>query len=129
MFSNAKIGDKLWSFRYGWGEVFDIIYNTQYPINIRFGRGTCTYTTLGKSYAGDLLPDLYYDEIKFEIPKKPLPKLAVDTKVIVDDLYKRHFSHFNADGIICTFTSGKTSWSSGGSTEPWDTWELAEEEK
>lgn len=129
-FKDIKIGDKLWGFRNGWGEVIDITCNDNtYPIKVQFMSGAYTYTLEGKVCSADLFPDLYYDEIKFEIPKKPLPKLAVDTKVVVwDDKLKckRYFSHFDEDGTIYCFQDGATSWSSTY-TDAWSSWELADD--
>lgn len=127
-FKDVKIGDKLWSFKSGWGQVIDTNYSNTYPLQLQFQDGDNSFSLDGKDNESDLLPDLYYDEIKFEIPKKPLPKLAVDTKVLVgSNKTKGYFSHFNDEGKLCAFYNGKTSWTANGGTSYWDTWELADD--
>ena len=78
---------------------------------------------------------LYWNE--FEIPKeafiKPLPQLAVDTKVIVWDdngnSHKQHFKEFKNGKIVC-FILGRTSFTAHDDSDEtlWNNWELYEEE-
>jgi hypothetical protein len=62
-----------------------------------------------------------------------LPKLEVDTKVLVWDSYgkiklKRYFSHFDTKGVIYCFIDGLTSWTGYGQLPTkWDNWELADD--
>ena len=130
-FSDAKEGDRVWSLTEGWGTIIDhFLSRTEYPLTVEFENGELkTYTLWGRFRVKDLNPTLFWDEVKFEVPEKPLPKLEVDTKVLVwckgDELkLKRHFSHFK-NGDCHTFDGGRTSWT-GGSTSAWDNWELAE---
>lgn len=72
--------------------------------------------------------DKVWDEIKYEVPTKPLPDIEIDTPVIVwdfpQDKHRRYFSNFTNGKIRC-FLGGKTSWSSvDGSTQRWENWEL-----
>ena len=102
MFSNAKIGDKVWSLTRGWGTITideDHGQSSDYPIHVRFDKGSNDYYTVcGKFYTHDINPSLFWDEIKLEIPKKPLHKLEVDTKVLVwnngETKYRRHIHSF-----------------------------------
>ena len=73
MFKNAKIGDRVWDFRRGWGTIKQIDFNTKYPLKVVFDEydGDETFNIEGKEY-NNLKPTLFWDEIKFEIPKKPL---------------------------------------------------------
>ena len=83
MFSNAKIGDKVWNFAYGWGTIADIQHGSTHPIVVRFLKTAGTFTLGGKEAVSDLHPTLLWDEVKYEVPKKPTPNLQVDTKVLV----------------------------------------------
>jgi len=131
MFEDVKKGDKVWSFVYGWGVVEDI-RKKKLQITVKFKNERDTFTLDGKMYKTDMYQTLFWDEVKFDIPKKPLPDLAIDTKVLVWDLegvvmYKRYFKKFNNDGKIVCFEDGKTSWSSPKNKEvSWSYWELSE---
>jgi len=137
MFKNAKIGDRVWSNQYGWGTIENIYPNFIYPIYVRFNKYITTkeYTKDGKYRTKDKFPTLFWSA--FEIPeiayKKPLPKLKVDTKVVVwnsDGIRnQRHFSHFDKDGKIHTFSNGLTSWTNKASiqTTVWDYYSVADE--
>ncbi len=71
-------------------------------------------------------------ELQGEYFVKPLPKLDVDTKVIVwnkdGNKFRQYFSSFCNDKIYC-FVEGKTLFSSGGEVGAWDNWELYEDKK
>jgi hypothetical protein len=135
MFSNAKVGDKVWSVSYGWGEIHYIEKEGGvYPLSVEFVKDYVTYTLSGKEQDYEN-QTLFWNE--FEIPesayKKPLPKLEVDTKVLVWDAYmdkgkarKRYFKEFNKNGNIVCFTEGATSFSAEAWTV-WDNWELYDE--
>ena len=135
MFSNAKVGDKVWSITYGWGEIIKGGCCTSYPLSVKFINDYVRYTFSGKQYQSQN-QSLFWNE--FEIPesayKKPLPKLEVDTKVLVwddydeDVKYRRYFKCFNEDGVIVCFADGATSFSSE-SGKVWDNWELYDETK
>lgn len=126
---DAKVGDKVWDTRKGWGVVDEIRYSNEYPILVNFGYDCESYTLDGYYFEDDVSPSLFWDEIVIEAPPKPLPDLPVDAKVLVwldgsRDKYRRHFSHFENGGCH-TFCGGHTSWT-GGTTTAWDNWELAE---
>ena len=80
-------------------------------------------------YETDMYPTLFWNEIKFKVPKKPLP---LDTKVIVWDgekeegQLKRHFKRFAEDGRIICFPQGKTSWTTHDVELKWEHWEVEE---
>ena len=127
-FEDAKVGDRAWDITKGWTEIKSINHNSIWPICTTSG---LSYTFEGKIMAEDLNPSIFWDEIKFEIPPKPLPKLEVDTKVLVRDTLsseplRRYFSHFEKNGQIATFAEGRTSWSvQNKPTIVWEYWELA----
>jgi hypothetical protein len=133
MFEDAKVGDRVWSMQSGWGEVVENIPLADYGVSVKFDNNAYgSYSVCGRFQKSDLMPTLFWNEVKFEIPKKPLPDLEVDTKVLVwdrcsDHKYKRYFSHFDKDGTIYCFENGRTSWTEKDTTF-WENWEIAEEE-
>lgn len=71
MFKNAKVGDRAWSFEYGWGTITHIFYGKEYPIIFKSDTNKiCNIMIDGKRDVKDINPSLFWDEIKFEIPKK-----------------------------------------------------------
>lgn len=132
-FENAKVNDKIWSIEYRRWFTITRIHNNCITISDDDFTTYCNFD--GSRYnTNDKFQSYFWDEIEIIAPVKPLPKLKVDTKVIVwnDNTSRKHnayFSHFNDKGRICTFIDGRTSWSTGGSYIPsWDFWELAEED-
>ena len=128
-FECAKVGDKVWESRKGWGVVNEVGYSSDYPLLVDFADDCESYTLDGYYYKDDVNPSLFWDEIVIEAPPKPITDLPVDTKVLVwldgsRDKYRRHFSHFENGGCH-TFSGGHTSWT-GLTTTAWDNWELAE---
>ena len=142
-FRNAKVGDKVWSYRDGWLTIRSISCpaSLEYPIETIDSSGlTSSFSIGGKKNRGDLNPILFWN--KFEIPdeafEKPLPKLEIDTLVWVWDDYKdekvlRFFSHFDECGSIYTFDDGRDSSYNPNYnpdiTTSWNNWELYEPKK
>lgn len=129
-FETAKIGDKVWCSKLGWGEIRNTSRSESYPLYVRFQSGNYeAYTLDGFFDKDDVSRSLFWDEVKFEAPKKPLPNLEVDAKVIVWNSttirLNRHFSHFSPLGNIVCFVNGMSSWTSEHTSE-WDNWELVE---
>lgn len=88
MFSNAKVGDRVWS-RHGWGtiKIIDKV-DVELPINVLFDVGNYWYTINGKQFKTDIQPSIFWDEIKFEIPPKPKRKIKKEGWV---NIYKSNF--------------------------------------
>ena len=132
-FTDAKVGDRVWSLTEGWGTIIErLLFRTEYPLTVEFENGELkTYTLWGLLQIDDLNPTLFWDEVKFEIPVKPLPDLEIDTKVLVwacssESKVKRHFSHFE-NGALRAFDRGHTSWT-GRHTSAWPNWECVNED-
>ena len=135
-FSEAKVGDKVWSIRHGWVKILNVHHSESYPILINKGKeeiDTLSFTINGKLNGSDLYPILFWNE--FEIPeiafRKPIPKLEVDTLVWVWDKceslkFLRFFSHFDEYGSIYTFDDGRDSSYNLDATTDWNYWELYE---
>ena len=137
MFENAKIGDKVWDIRLGWGEIIEIGYTILYPITVKFDSIIDKYTFEGKWAIKDKFPTLFWNE--FKIPekafKKPLPNLEIDAKVLVrseeeTEWHRRHFAGWTENNQMKCWTAGATSWSVENYDDYlfWDKWKLPEEE-
>lgn len=128
-FETAKVGDKVWSIEYGWGEIQSLTEMETYPVKVVFPmEQPQSYTRRGHRLLTHARRTLFWDEVVIEAPIKPMPVLKVDAKVFVcgigcDQWLKRHFSHFEK-GVIHTFDDGHTSWT-GGPTTAWENWEVA----
>ncbi len=132
VFKDYKAGDKVWSIIKGWETIVEIGVLNEYPIKT----GCEAYTMSGKRYESDIIPTIYPNKFKIVIPpetyQKPLPEIAVDTKVIVwgDDkvMRKRHFAGFNVKDRIMTYAVGTTSFTGGMcAMETWDNYKIYKE--
>lgn len=129
-FEDAKIGDKAWCMRTGWGEIREVGSTDRYSIAVYFPNAEYKWYTVDGFYDDDdVTQSLFWDEVVIEAPKKPLPTLQVDEKVLVwldgsINKYCRHFSHFE-NNKIHVFDKGLSSWT-GNFTSPWDHFEVGE---
>lgn len=127
-FETAQVGDKVWCLYYNkWFTITNIRKEDAYPIKTEIN----SYTLDGRLNTHSIRT-LFWDEVAITPPEKPLPKLEVDTKVLVwdtqDSKVKRYFSHFDKDGTINVFASGTTSWNYN-ITLPYNYWELVKDEQ
>src|SRR5678815_4257450 len=62
-FTDAKVGDRVWSITNGWGVVKERRSpHYQYPLNIEFEGGSCRlYTLWGRLHIEDQNPTLFWD--------------------------------------------------------------------
>ena len=128
-FEDAKVGDKVWCLYYNkWFTITNIRKEDAYPIKTEIN----SYTLDGRLNTHSIRM-LFWDEVIIIPPEKPLPKLEVDTKVLVWDRHyntkeRRYFSHFEKNGKIATFSQGRTSWSMDNTPSiVWNYWELAKD--
>ena len=139
-FENAQVGDKVWDFKVGWGEIIEIYTEIldPYIIKAEFDEEVAYYDADGYHYVNDINPTLFWNE--FEIPEeafeKPLPKLEIDTKVLVkndgDEKWnKRFFAGWTTDGRIKCWYGGATSWSADDENDysTWSEWKLPKDTK
>lgn len=129
-FENAQIGDKVWCMAEGWGVVDDIDEYAHFPLHVSFPNDGYEMYTLDGIYDNNhKVQTLFWDEVVFKAPTKPLPALDVDTEVLVwmhpSEKHRRHFSHFNSQRKIHCFVNGRTSWTTK-QTSDWLYWELRE---
>lgn len=71
MFRDAKVGDRVWSQRHGWGFIARRDNDLTYPLVCKFGDEKCTYSLEGKYVTHDKFPSLFWDEIPIVAPPKP----------------------------------------------------------
>jgi hypothetical protein len=83
-FKNAQPGDRVWSMRHGWGTIQTI---NDHNIFVKFANQNfnCIYTICGKFSPEDLNPSLFWDEVKIDIPRKPI-KMKLIHGVEVPDI-------------------------------------------
>ena len=132
MFKNAQVGDRVYDYYLQeWGTIKEITPSSEFPILVTFDDNIeDNYTYEGKRYSY-VASTLFWDVPKPIVPpKKPLPKLEKDTKVLVwmsntGIKYKRYFSHFTDNNKIACFKYGGTSWNKNDTLE-WDNWEIVE---
>ena len=130
-FETAQVGDRVYHYRHGWSTITDIKKESYYPIIIDYDFFSFTYE--GFADKSDKNRILFWDEVIITPPEKPLPKLEVDTKVLVWHRHyhtkeRRYFSHFEKNGKIATFSEGRTSWSMNNTPSiVWNYWELAKD--
>ena len=126
-FEDAKVGDKVWDlFHNRWSTIGAIVEEDNFPIKTEI----TSYTMKGSTIKNGGRT-LFWDEVIITPPEKPLPKLEVDTKVLVWDnsnciKRKGHFSHFDEKGKMHVFASGTTSWSHK-EIVPYNYWKLAKD--
>ena len=77
-FDGIKVGDRVWDFVYGWGEVIDIEKDSvYYPLVVEFKAftGIFNYKGIKIDFTNQTL---FWSEILFELPKRPQVKLKED---------------------------------------------------
>jgi len=86
-FDDIQIGDKVWSIEHGWGEV-DEIYDNKFVVYFGGLTGARVYDYNGHDfYHSQINQTLFWDEIKFEKPKKPKIKLKEDYSECINKNY------------------------------------------
>jgi hypothetical protein len=72
-FEDAKIGDRVWSPTFGWGEIECLGRNNYHPIRVRFfhDRDNIGYTFKGHYYIDLPIQSLFWDEVAIVAPAKP----------------------------------------------------------
>jgi hypothetical protein len=72
-FETAKIGDKVYSPTYGWGEIeyIEDLFSRR-PIYVRFfNNDVHSYYTLKGCYCPDLIQSLFWNKVVIKAPTKP----------------------------------------------------------
>jgi hypothetical protein len=89
-FETAKIGDKVFSLIFGWGEIKNINWCNLYPICVRFDsiNGERCFTSEGFFYKDARIQSLFWDEVTIEAPVKPAPTKTINGVEIPDISFK-----------------------------------------
>ncbi|MGL5014450.1 MAG: hypothetical protein ACRC6V_09210 [Bacteroidales bacterium] len=87
-----KVGDKVWSISYGWGEIVGIDHNSSYMLKVQFDDEYITYTDDGKQYYGNNR-DLFFKEI-------PIPMEALERPRWRAEKYDSYFVVTRNGGIL-----------------------------
>lgn len=105
-FKDAKVGDRVWSVRFGWGEVVALHTGVPYPIQARFVNFTHRYSYNGV-YIDDGLPTLFWDEVKIIPPPKPKKFTVIKKRGFIDKkflpLFLEHIEKQPTDEVRCYF--------------------------
>lgn len=109
MFSNAKVGQRVWSYTYGLGEIVKLN-----PVEVEFRMfPNKKYNKRGKFCDDCERQDLFYDEIKIEIPesaKKPKVEWNFPCYGVNDDL--EMIVYFKEKGIGTIVKGGEIGFES-----------------
>lgn len=74
-FENAKVGDKVWTIDDDWGTITQIDEEKDNPIVVEFEFCQLSFTIKGFRFKNDKRQSLFWDELKYEIPIRPLRKI------------------------------------------------------
>jgi hypothetical protein len=95
-FENARVGDKVWDYLRGWGEISakSILNDTPYPLTVTF-KDCVLYYTLSGYQCNIMEPPrtLFWDELKYDIPTEPE---RIRTKIILNDWGRRTYKTIEA---------------------------------
>lgn len=74
-FDGIQVGDRVWTFRIGWGTVYNLD-NTETPICVNLDDRVSSqhFTMNGKLHKEDICQSLFWDEIKITPPPRPKKK-------------------------------------------------------
>mgnify|MGYP000499899890 CR=1 FL=1 len=132
-FESAGVGDRVWSFAHGWGTIEEIRDKFEYRILVTFDdSGIISFTVDGKQFTS-CAQILFWDEIKFVAPKKPIYIPKEDTLVRVKDYPEKEWTYrysagYDEDGYLACFSDGATSRTAGWQTTTlWKIWEIVDE--
>jgi hypothetical protein len=89
-FENAKVGDKVFSPTFGWGEIDHINMFSKHPINVRFFHDNASsgYTFEGYFYIDLPIQSLFWDRVDIEASVKPVGVKMVNGVEIPDISFK-----------------------------------------
>jgi hypothetical protein len=112
-FNNAKVGDKVWSPKYGWGTIFEITDGLTYDIHVNFEKWKkkASYTKSGYYSISYVSPSLFWNEIHMptdEEDKKPFDLV----KFLKDNLILGKFVS-GANNFYLFFDNRSNEWKFG----------------
>ena len=92
-FSEAEVGDRVFSILSGWGEIADT-KGAVYPLLVKFNVGSSNcYIMDGRLDSDDIRADLYWDEVTLDVPESALtpPKRKVKKQILLDPVMGRYY--------------------------------------
>jgi hypothetical protein len=99
-FENARTGDRVWSIRHGWGTIA-CLDNHDIHVEFDYFRKKRIFSICGKYDIEDLYPTLFWDEVKIDIPQKPIKTKMIHGVEVPDITFKptsdEHFYYPSAD--------------------------------
>ena len=87
MFEEARVGDRVWSPRFGWGTITEVQENVTYPICVVFDTvedNETTFTQTGKQLLHDINPSLFWDTFTMPSPLKPRQKVKRNVQGLIN---------------------------------------------
>jgi hypothetical protein len=90
-FESAKVGDRVYSIPFGWGEIREISADSQnvYYIHVYFdSRGYEHYTLDGYFHNITHIQSLFWDEVDIEAPTKPVVVKVINGVEVPDISFK-----------------------------------------
>lgn len=116
-----QVGDKVYDYLFGWGEVKCINSGLNYPIRVQSVDYSNIYTDEGFLTKSDKYPTLSFTEYNLTnggfSQVRPQPTIEKDTVIYVRNAggswEMRYFSHFTTDGYVVCFEHQKKSTETG----------------
>lgn len=98
MFEDAKIGDRVWDFTFGWGTIYDIILDDYYPIKVEFRDGKIRSYTFDGFLTSEHItnPTLFWDMIQYKVPEKPFNLESELRQLKITEFKHKGNNHFLA---------------------------------
>lgn len=140
-FETAKVGDRVFSLVAGWTEISKLEVGKAYPITVKKvgDQFPCeTQFLLNGKLRDSGEQILFWDEIKFDVPKKPVEVPAKDVLVLVKTCCNSTPLPRYSTGVLksnrellcyeagCTSKTHGSSFSNGGKITSWPMWAVAE---
>ena len=92
MFKDAKVGDRVYCLKNGWGSIISSGAGRIHPLYVEFDGGDCdNYTLNGEQNIEDRRPTLYWGEPQIIAPPKP--------KRLVKKTVTRYLNIFNNEAF------------------------------
>jgi hypothetical protein len=90
-FETAKVGDRVYSIPFGWGEIEHIDEFSSYPINVHFFSDIVDiqyYTYQGYFHTDVPIQSIFWDEVYIEAPTKPVGVKVINGVEVPDISFK-----------------------------------------
>lgn len=121
-FEYAKVGDKVWDFNYGWGTVRGTLttHKSRTYIEVVFTSCEEYYTPDGVCSSISGTPTLFWDEIKFKVPKRPVRVKLINGEEVPDISFRPvEDEHFYMPSTLIPEMFNYTRFHVGGQSSEW----------